>query len=382
MVLALLAGHGAARADEPPPEKPPADKPLIRWDEQTVRVRTFGETEPQPLALAQLYASGQRAEAIARLEGWSEADMKAELATLREWTRKVGGHLPEGLLRAAVMLHTDREAYERLQSPVVESMRECGINKHGGYARALVGLLVVQSDATREFARRWLTAMALSSHWDLCLDDVRRWTHEGLKWFPKDAQLLLIQGTASETSAALTPPPALYANPNNRSEGLTALARRRQEMSQARRDLEAALAFDPDLHEARLRLGRVLWRLEKAQEARGVLQALLDRAPEPWVLYLAHLFLGRVLEDDGQLPAAIEQYRAALAIDPPAQSAAMALSEALVASGEDGEGREVLARAIGQAPRGRPRDAYMSYHLGRANLAEGMLDALRAETLQ
>lgn len=372
VVLVPLVAHAASVR---------ADDPLIEWDKVLLR-QISGGPESYPLALAQMYASGQRAEAIARLEGWSEADMKAELVTLRSLMRKMNGRLPEDRLRAAVMLHTDRESYERLQSPVVESVRECGINKHGGYARSLIALLIVQSDASREFARQWITAMALSSQWDLCLDDVRRWTHEGLKWFPKDAQLLLIQGTAGETAAALTPEPALYANPNNRSDGLNEIARRRQALSQARGDLDAALALDPDLHEARLRLGRVLWRLEKANEAHAVLQALVEREAEPWILYLGHLFLGRVLEDGGQLPAATEQYRSALAVDPASQAAAMALSEALVTAGDGDEARDVLARAVAFAPRGQPRDAYMSYHLGRANLAEGMLDALRAGTMR
>lgn len=331
-----------------------------------------------------MYASGRRAEAIAQLEGWSEADLKNELVALRALMNKMGGRLPEGPLRAAIMLHTDRDAYERLQSPVVESVRECGINQHGGYARALVGLLMVQSDRSREFARRWLTAMALSSHWDLCLDDVVRWTHEGLKWFPKDAELLLIQGTAGEVAGSLMPPRTdlFFANTTDRNAGLAEAGRRFHELSEARSDLEAALAITPDLHEARLRLGRVLWRLEKPQEARVALQALIERAQEPWILYLGHLFLGRVLEDAGNLPAAVEHYRAALAIDPGAQAAAVALSQVLLLTGDDAESRQVLGHALAHAPRGQPRDAYMSYHLGRSNLAEGMLDALRAETLE
>jgi predicted Zn-dependent protease len=356
-----------------------ADQPLVQSDQQEGRGQ---EPITGPLVLARMYASGRRAEAIAGLDGWSEGDLKNELGSLRLLMNKQGGHLPEGPLRAAVMLHTDREAYERLQAPVVETARVCGINAHGGYARALVSLLMVQSDASREFARRWLTAMALSSHWDLCLDDVRRWTHEGLKWFPRDAQLLLIQATAAEVSATMTPVPEIFGNPNHRAEGLAALARHRQELADARRDLEAALAIDPNLHEARMRLGRVLWRLEKPQEARALLQDLLQRKAEPWVLYLGHLFLGRVLEDSRDAKGAEGEYRAALAIDPGAQAAAVALSDALLLAGDDAEARRVLGTAVRSAPRGELRDAYMSYHLGRADAAEAMLDALRAETLE
>ena len=320
------------------------------------------------------------------LEGWSEADMKAELnalAAMRNDSRRTGERLPEGRLRAAVMLHTDREDYERIQAPVVEASRECGINEHAGYARALIPLLVVQSsEASREFGRRWLTAMALSSHWDLCLDDARRWTHEGIKWFPKDATFHLIQGTAGEISGALTPVSPHFVNPRNRSQGFNDRLERRQELEQARRDLEAALSLQPDLHEARLRLGRVLWRLEKLPQARAPLQAVVDQAKDPALLYLAHLFLGRVLEDSSELAPAVEHYRAALAIDAGAQAAAVALSQALLLAGEDSEAREVLDRALQHAPRAEPRDAFMSYHLGHSGRAGAMLEALRAETLE
>jgi tetratricopeptide (TPR) repeat protein len=371
LLLALLCASGLSLR---------ADEPALFLDQPAGRIE---QPISAPLALARMYAAGQRAEAIARLEGWGEDELKRELDALRELTGKVRGRGPEGTLRAAVMLHTDREAFERMQAPVAERARECGIEKHGAHARALISLLVVRSDRSRDFARRWLTAMALQSHRDWCLNDVTRWTHEGLKWFPKDAQMLLIQGTAGEVAGALPRPPAFfYANPSEQKRGLAEVARQRQELSQARRDLEAALAVGPELHEARLRLGRVLWRLEKPGEARAALQGVLERAQEPWLLHLGHLFLGRVLEESGDLAAAAEHYRAALAIDPGAQAAAMALSQALLLTGDDGEGRKVLGRAIAQAPRDQPRDAYMTYHLGRSHLAQAMLDGLRAETLE
>jgi len=136
------------------------------------------------------------------------------------------------------------------------------------------------------------------------------------------------------------------------------------------------------MHEAALRLGRVLWRLERLAEARVPLQSVIDGSKDPALQYLARLFLGRVKEDSGDVAGAIDDYRAALAIDPSSQAAGVALAQALVVSGDDVEGRGVLGRAVEQAPRLQQRDAFMSYHLGRAGEAEAMMETLRSETLK
>ena len=340
------------------------------------------ESAVPPFEMAHLYAEGRRAEAIAGLSGWSEDDLKRELSALRTIRGKLGS-LESLPVRAAIMLHTDRDLFERMQAPVVETARECGIDPHAAFARALVSVLMVQSDDSREFARRWLIAMSLQSHWDLCLDDVVSWTREGLKWFPRDGELLLIQGTAREVAGSLMRVPRMdLGAPTQMHVAVTAAAWQRSELTEARAAFDASLRIDPQLHEARLRLGRVLWRLEKPEQARSPLQALLRESRDPALLYLGHLFLGRLDEDAGELPAAVLHYRSALVIDPAAQSAAVALSEALWSTGEEDEGRELLERAMSYGPRGAPRDAFMSYHLGRSGRAEEMLDALRGETLQ
>ncbi|HKZ33503.1 MAG TPA: hypothetical protein VJ648_14225, partial [Vicinamibacteria bacterium] len=49
----------------------------------------------------------------------------------------------------------------------------------------------------------------------------------------------------------------------------------RQRLERARRLLRDAIAVDPSLHEVRLRLGRVAWRLGDAYEARAAFEAVL-----------------------------------------------------------------------------------------------------------
>ena len=81
------------------------------------------------------------------------------------------------------------------------------------------------------------------------------------------------------------------------------------------------------------------------------------------MLYLAHLFLGRVHETEGRLEAAEEQYALAFALDP-AQSAAVPLSHLLQLKGESEEARAVLEGALREA-RGRTLpDFFWVYSFG------------------
>ena len=106
------------------------------------------------------------------------------------------------------------------------------------------------------------------------------------------------------------------------------------------------------------------------------------RVSDPPLLYLAYLFLGRVHEDAGRLDQAVEQYRVALDIDPSAQAAAVALSNALRVAGDSEESRRVLRAALAQAGRRPRRDAFWDYPTGDADRCEKLFADLRREALQ
>lgn len=345
------------------------------------------------LAMVERYAAGDRAEAVAALGRLSERELEAEVRGLRDRALAAERHAagPETLaverlpLQAAIMLHTDREEVEQERVLLLdESGAKCGSGVHAGLAAEIAPLLMGRAEG-RDFARRWYLAMTLRAHGRYCFDDAWRWAQKGLKWFPKDAELLLASGTTDETVGSLpgwSRSRLEVVTYWRRDEARNAALKQRRHLEYARQSFEKALTADPDLAEARLRLGRVEWRLEHADAARTALDETLARTSQPLVRYLGHLYLGQLHEEAGRLEEAEREYRAALDVDPQAQAAAVALSYVLQLAGDPAASREVLARAVAQGGRRRRADAYWDYPLGRSAEAETLLEALREESRQ
>ena len=78
--------------------------------------------------------------------------------------------------------------------------------------------------------------------------------------------------------------------------------------------LRKALAADPELVEASLRLGRVLTQLQRPDEALPHLRNAIASATDPAITYYAHLFMGDATQALGQLDEARRQYQNAIAI--------------------------------------------------------------------
>jgi tetratricopeptide (TPR) repeat protein len=325
---------------------------------------------------ARLYAAGQRPEALAEIASRSDADRVEELAALVALSRD-GTPSAGALSRAALMLHTDRVLVDRVQAPAVEAAERCGLADDDRLARQIAAIVVARPDS-RAFARRWFVALARRSLWDVCLPHAQFIANDGLKWFPGDAELLLVRGTAYETagSVGLTVNTARLDGPRfvDLPEG-----RFREKLTRAAEALRQALAVEPEMHEARLRLGRVLWRLDQLADAQATLERVLASARAAEVLYLAHLFLARVHDDAGRPEEAERVYRKALALDPTAQAPAVGLAQLLSRGGDLQGARAFLESAVAATPRPAPRDAYMSYHVGLRNEPDGLVDALRAE---
>lgn len=334
--------------------------------------------------LIRRYARGERAEAVAGLGAWSERDLARQLASVEEAARAAErcpacpDALAELPLRAAVMLHWDRDRAEQPSPEGVEQQRQCP----GPFARLAGRLarLLSRRPATTDFARRFLRMVVTSCQWDACFDAAERWAGEAIELFPRDAELLLARGSVREESATLgtrTLPVTDAASASSLAAGA-----RETGLRKARRDLEDALAIDAGLGLARVRLGRVLWRLGEPEPARQQLERALSSLGDVDHAYLARLFLGRIQQDAGRLEQAISEYRLAAAVHPSALSAGTALSNALRLAGEPEAARLALRQGLRHAGRRQERDPYWDYLVVNAEDLTDLVEALHRESLE
>jgi len=328
--------------------------------------------EPPELLPARLYLEGRRDEALTALLQRHPAVLELELDALRHLDIHDRG--AGALARAALMLHTDRAWRQRLA--LADVGLHCGPRDEDTFARLVAALLTARPDS-RDYARRFFVATARRSLEALCLADVRGWTRAGLKWFPGDAELLLAEGTAAETAAVFGRSMALAQLRARLSDEERPDARR--ELERARDTFERALAADPSLLEARLRLGHALSRLGKHELARGELERVASAASAGEMRYLCQLFLARVHDASGRRAEAARAYREALAAAPAGQAAAIGLAQLLGRDGDGRPGRAVLTQSVAHAPRQGARDPYWSYPAGLDQPGDAALDALRAE---
>ena len=349
---------------------------------------TAAEPSAAYVALARLYARGERAAAVAQLSEWTPKRLDQELEQLRAGTLGPSRGQPAGSplevpLRAVIMLHTDRDAVERGTSASSAEPPRCGTRTHMELALGAATLLVGDPKG-REFSRRWTVAMALRALAEYCFDDARRFVHDGLKWVPRDAELVFVGGIIDEAVATLMevgPTGPVAHVPSKLAAAQRLVQDRLILLGKARHAFEQAIAGDGTLLQARLHLGRVAWRLEDREGSRAALAAVLAGHPPPDVGYLAHLFLGKVDEDEEHWVEAEMHYRAALSTDPSAQAAAIALSHVLQHRGEADDARAVIEAALLVAGR-RNDDLFWGYLFYRTAEADRILDGVRAEAVR
>jgi len=333
-------------------------------------------------AAVERYASGARDAAIAAAAALSQRDLRESVEALRTLGRRARACQPcvdsvawrRTPVPAALMLHTDASIAQRPDG--------ASIQLHESLALELAQAMTDDPE-WRGFARRWYRVMAELALGDTRWSDALTWAGRGLDAFPRTAELLLVEGAIGEGVSrelgSLSPGDVF--DPSSRQTQLNLGRGReaRQRLERARRLLREAIAVDPSLHEARLRLGRVAWRLGDVDEARAALEAVLAQTRSRDTAFLAHLFRGRLDEDAGHLEDAVRSYESALALDASSQSARLALSHARLRLGDPAAARREVDAALAPAPRLVNLDPFWVYPWGPAVGVEERLAALRQE---
>lgn len=163
---------------------------------------------------------------------------------------------------------------------------------------------------------------------------------------------------------------------------ITAMARSlpRAALSFAESMYRRALEADPDLHEARVHLGRVMFLQRNLAGARAALLPVVSNTRPPLRMrYLAHLFLGAIEEFEGDREAARGRYDEALALGPEFQTAYVALSFVEAALGHQARARDLMTQ-YAALPADEVVDPWWDYQNG--GVQAGAFEWLHAQVLK
>jgi tetratricopeptide (TPR) repeat protein len=304
-----------------------------------------------------------------------------EAAALSDITRRLirpnpaPGSSWSRLLTAAIMLHTEvffiraeahpaaaYDPYIRSARSLVRGLIEAGRDGERGFG-----------EAERIFARDWYLLLISFQHGRAEIGWSRAYLEEALKLFPKDPHFALARGSDYEMLSDMR---AGYLS-NLDSEGSLrgqSKVNPDRELEQAVRWFEQAIALEPELVEARLRLGRVLHRRGEYDRAARELDVVRQSAPWKELRYLALVFRGMVEAARGAYEPAEGFYAEARRILPRGQTAAIASAQAAYLRGRVSDAGATIQATLQQRNKEDPWWVYIS---GEYWHFEGRLETLR-----
>jgi tetratricopeptide (TPR) repeat protein len=246
-----------------------------------------------------------------------------------------------------------------------------------------------QRPAATDSLRLWYSATTAFMADDQNFPELTPHLSEATRLLPDDALLTFFHGWLHETLAS--PPVQNHREaaaagrpmPSRTSRAHECDLRRcdrSEELALAERLMTQALERDPQLVQARVRLGHVLAERGRHVQAVDQLHRALDGSLDRVTTFEALLFLGGSQEALGRIELAADAYRRALALFPFAQSARVALSHLHSGQGAHSDAAAAL-RAMpprdGSAASDRD-DPWWTYHLGPGRTSDDTIGRLHA----
>ena len=293
------------------------------------------------------------------------------------------GHAEDRVLLVnGLVLHTDIAIAERmgetstttgtrawtiLDARPLESKR---FSIHWGLSSLLAAALA-KDPAQQPIARAWYRAVgALYQQW-ADLGQLGAHLVAGSKLFSDDPVLLLYEGTLHQgyADARVQSYVAVLGGRRGMPDrfGRTlSIDDADTELGHAERALRRALATDPSLVEARIRLAHVLEARGKSVEAMALVREALTAPLPAFLEYYGAMISGRIEGRLGHQAEAYEAFARAARRYPGAQSAQVAISHVLLLEGRGADGFDAVARGLGAEAQARndmdPWEWYFRLH--------------------
>jgi tetratricopeptide (TPR) repeat protein len=334
------------------------------------------------LTTAAHYTAGNRTAALREIRQWGPSHIERATAALRREEKRLRSAVtyPDDidfhLVEAAVLLHaeagllflqdqrlrqaklhldTSVELHQWSQRAVAEARNRVAMRRYAFKDSPADPRLEIQASInSRDFYVALATAALALGYAETASPVAEKGRHDA----PLDPEVQLVLGCVA---SGLATEKVLQHHDSD-------AARARKDAERAFRE---AVALAPAMHEARLRLGKLLLDERRVIEAEPLLAEVDAKATDDRQRYLARLFLGRAAERRGRSEEAIRSYRRALEAWPDSQAARLALAHALEKSSGPGASRELVGAILDPSRRrDGPSDPWFLYPIGPPGLAQ------------
>jgi tetratricopeptide (TPR) repeat protein len=346
------------------------------------------------LMVAAAYASANHAAALRKIRQWQPPEIEAAVADLRRQGKRLRPvpsapddiafstveaavlmHAEAGLLALQALSLVETEVHLRASTTLFVWSREAAATARN-FARMRASLDAQHGRPTpgpeireRIDRRDFYVALAAGALAIGFPPTAHPFAEKARQVAPLDPEVQLVYGCVAESLAEEQSLRHLESEAN-------------QLRGEADRALRDALALDPNLHEARLRLGRLHLDHGRLIEAEPALEDVERRSGDDRQRYLARLFLGRLAEWRGRHDDAARLYARALEGWPDSQAARLALAHVLERSTGPAAARPLAAASLAASQRlDRVADPWWLYPFGPPGLAKAALDRVWTKAL-
>jgi len=324
---------------------------------------------------------------------------RAEVRELQKIAKEVAGHGGDDrLLKRGATLHADIRMIGEAALPAVDPARQprsgsvmlflsdgqqIGVENAGVHwemGRRLLDRVKPKTSqklgpdpGADETVRLWYLAASVYMQSTTQMD---AWhVARSVQLFPNDPETLFFAGTAREWFSGPQLQNTLQSTTLSR-DLFNLIGSESEELRRAERLFHDALERDPMRTEARIRLGRILGRRGRHQDAIVELRRAAMEAKEPLLLYYANMFLGSEADALGLSDEARRAYEQASELFPDAQSPRLAISTLAVRAGDRAEAIATITPVLTGNGGLFNDDPWWNYYTSQARGLEGVVTAL------